>query len=91
MIPHFIHDLLNKEELTITDIDTIKETMPATYEFKKNQEVGSFFDIVLKNKQDESIGFIAIQYCEKDSIYVDRTELLKYKYLIEENLEKMVK
>lgn len=91
MIPHFIHDLLNKEEMTIRDIEEIKETMPATYEFKKNQEVGSFFDIVLKNKQGESIGFIGIQYCEPDSIYVDRTELKKYKYLIEECLEKMVK
>lgn len=91
IIPHFIHELLNKEKIIIKDIETLKDTMPATYNFKKNQNVNSFFDIVLKNKKGESIGFIGIQYLEKDAIYVDEAELMKYKYLIEEYLEKMIK
>lgn len=91
IIPHFIHELLNKEKIIVTDIETLKDTMPATYNFKKNQEVSSFYDIVLKNSKGESIGFIGIQYLEKDAIYVDEAELMKYKYLIEEYLEKMIK
>ncbi len=91
MIPHFIHELLNKEVIEVKDIETLKETMPATYNFKKNQEVNSFYDVVLKNSKGESIGFIGIQYLEKDAIYVDESELKKYKYLIEEYLEKMIK
>lgn len=90
MIPHFIHELLNKETIIVSDIETLKDTMPATYNFKKNQEVGSFYDIILKNKKGESIGFIGIQYLEKDAVFVDENELMKYKYLIEENLEKMI-
>ena len=91
MIPHFIHELLNKDTIIVKDIEELKDTMPATYNFKKNQEIGSFYDVTLKNSKDEPIGFIGIQYLEKDSIYVDESELLKYKYLIEEYLEKMVK
>lgn len=91
MIPHFIHELLNKETIVVPDIEELKNRMPATYNFKRNQEVGSFYDIVLKNKKGESIGFIGIQYLEKNAIYVDENELMKYKYLIEENLEKMIK
>ena len=91
MIPHFIHELLNKDIIIVKDIEELKDSMPATYNFKKNQEVGSFYDITLKNTKDEPIGFIGIQYIEKDAIHVDESELLKYKYLIEEYLEKMVK
>lgn len=89
MIPHFIHELLNEEKIIVRDIETLKDTMPATYNFKKNQNVNSFYDIVLKNSKGESIGFIGIQYLEKNAIYVDESELKKYKYLIEENLEKL--
>lgn len=91
MIPHFIHTLLDQEKIVIKDLEEIKTTMPATYEFKKNQGVGGFYDIVLNNKYGEPIGFIGIQYYEKDSLYVDENELLKYKYLIEQYLEKMIK
>ena len=80
-----------EKEVLVKDIEELRDTMPATYNFKKNQEVGSFYDVTLKNSKDEPIGFIGIQYVEKDSIYVDESELLKYKYLIEEYLEKMVK
>lgn len=89
MIPHFIHELLNREEMIVNDIEEIKDRMPATYEFKRNQNVGAFYDIVLKNKQGEPIGFIGIQYLDANSIYVEKSELLKFKYLIEQNLEKM--
>lgn len=89
MIPHFIHELLSKEEMIVNDIEEIKNMMPATYEFKKNQSVGAFYDIILKNKQGEPIGFIGVQYLETNSIYIEKSELLKFKYLIEQNLEKM--
>ena len=67
--------------------------MPATYELKKDQEVASFFDIILNNKDGEPIGFLALQYCKINSVNFnreERNEILKLKFFIEENLEKMV-
>lgn len=92
-IPVFIKTLLNSGELQINDLEEIKETMPATYELKKSQDVVSFFDIILNNKNKEPIGFLAIQYNEKDKAEFTKeemNEILKLKFYIEENLERMV-
>lgn len=92
-IPRFIKALLNRGELKINDLEEIKNTMPATYELKKGQGVASFFDVILNNKEREAIGFLAIQYENKDKVNFTKeemNEILKLKFFIEENLEKMV-
>lgn len=92
MIPHFIHELLKQKEMIVNDIEAIKEKMPATYEFKKSQNVGGFYDIILNNRQGKPIGFLGIQYSEVNSIHFSKSEiqmLYKYKVLLEEKKEKM--
>jgi len=92
-IPQFIKTLLNKNELKIDDLEDIKNDMPATYALKKDQNVASFFDVILNNKNNEPIGFLAIQYCDKNKVSFttsEKTEILRLKFFIEDNLEKMV-
>ena len=92
-IPQFIRTLLDRKELQINNLDDLKELMPATYQLKKEQNVQSFFDVVLNNKNGEPIGFLALQYCKINSVNFtqeERNEILKLKFFIEENLEKMV-
>ena len=92
-IPRFVETLLNRKELVINNLEEIKELMPATYELKKDKEVASFFDIILNNKEGEPIGFLALQYCKINSVKFnqeEKNEILKLKFFIEENLEKMV-
>ena len=91
-IPQFIKELLNKNMMKINNLEDIKATMPATYELKKSQQVASFYDIVLNNKNQEPIGFLAIQYTEANKITFNSNEtnaILKLKFFIEENLEAM--
>lgn len=91
-IPQFIDTLLNKEELTVNDIENIKENMTSTYHLKKDQGVKSFYDIIIHNKNKEPIGFLAIQYCTENKAKFnknEKNEILKLKFFIEENLEKM--
>ncbi len=91
-IPVFIRTLLDKGELKFNDLEQLKDIMPATYELKKSQDVKSFYDIVLSNKYEEPIGFLALQYCQKDCVDFkkeENNEILKLKFFIEENLEKM--
>lgn len=67
--------------------------MPATYTLKKGQKVESFFDVILNNKVGEPIGFLAIQYSEINKVSFsinERREILRLKFFIEENLERMV-
>lgn len=93
-IPVFIETLLKNKKLIVHDLEDIKDTMPATYQLKKDQNVASFYDIILNNKNGEPIGFLALQYCKINCVNFNQEELnqiLKLKFFIEENLEKMVK
>ena len=93
-IPKFIKTLLDKNEVEVKDIEDLKEIMPATYSLQKSQDIKSFYDIILTNKQGEPIGFIAIQYVKAyHETYNnnDRESLLKLKFFIEENLEMLIK
>lgn len=92
-IPQFIKELLNKNKLKINDIEELKEEMPATYSLKKDQGIKSFYDVILNNQNNEPVGFLAIQYGEIEKVNFTQSELneiLKLKFFIEENLEKMV-
>ena len=91
-IKRLVETLLNQNKLKVNNLEDIKNTMPATYELKKDQEVASFFDIILNNKEGEPIGFLALQYCKINSVNFNQeemNEILKLKFFIEENLEKM--
>lgn len=92
-IPQFIKTLLNHEELKINNIDEIKDSMTSTYNLKKDQGIRSFYDVIIHNKAKEPIGFLAIQYLKDDMIHYKQNEwneILKLKFFIEENLEKML-
>lgn len=92
-IPQFIKKLLIDSRMQINDLEDIKEIMPATYSLKKSQNIKSYFDIILNNEFNEPIGFLAIQYENENKVNFSEKELneiLKLKFFIEENLEKMI-
>ena len=92
-IPKFVKTLLDRKELQINNLEDLKELMPATYQLKKDQEVASFYDVILNNKAGEPIGFLAFQYCKTNCVNFteeEKNQILKLKFFIEENLEKMV-
>ena len=92
-IPQFIRNIINAGEMKTSNLEEIKNTMPSTYELKKSQNVKSFYDIILSNKEGEPIGFLAIQFTKinmVDFTDVKKNEILRLKFFIEENLEKMV-
>lgn len=92
-IPSFIRTLLNEKQMKVSNLEDIKMSMPATYGLKKGQEIGSFFDIILNNKNGDPIGFLALQFSKTDCVNFsndEMNEILKLKFFIEENLEKMV-
>lgn len=91
-IAKFINELLSNNELEVKNIEKIKDIMPATYQLKKDMEIMSFFDIVLNNKYGEPIGFLAIQYVDNSygvQNIPDKQKILKLKFFVEEQLEKM--
>lgn len=91
-IPHFIDELLNQNVMDVENLENIKATMPSTYSLKSDQSIKSFYDVVITNKAKEPIGFLGIQYVtntHKPYNENEKNEILKLKFFIEENLEKM--
>lgn len=92
-IPHFIQVLLNSKILRVNNLEELRKMMPATYTLKESQGIKSFYDIVLNNKSGDPIGFIAIQYNVLNKVNYSQeqeNEILRLKFFIEENLEKMI-
>lgn len=94
VIPRFTKKLLDDKVFEVSNLNDIKETMTATYDLKKSQQVKSFYDIVLQNKDGEPIGFLAIQFTKephKKFTQEEVTCIYNLKFFIEENLEKLYK
>lgn len=90
-IPRFTKDLINENELDVSNLEDIKDTMPSAYNIKKEQGIKGFYDMILENKDKEPIGFLGIQYTQehKEITQEDKKEVLRLKFFIEENLDKM--
>lgn len=92
-IPTFVNRLLEDNDLEVKDLEDIKEEMPSAYSIKMHQGLKSFYDIVINNKYNEPIGFIAVQYVnhnKKSYTINEKNDILKLKFFLEDNLEKMV-
>lgn len=92
-LPHFIRALLQKGELRVDNLEDIKDTMPSTYQFKKEQDIASFYDIILNDEKGEPVGFLAFQYTKTNCVNFtkeEKNQILKLKFFIEENLKDMV-
>lgn len=92
-IPQFVQELVKNGELKVDDLEEIKNTMPSTYQLKKEQDIASFYDIILNDEKGEPIGFLAFQYTKTNCVNFtkeEKNQILKLKFFIEENLKDMV-
>lgn len=84
-LPNFISSLLSNGEFICKDIESIKEQYPATYSFKKNMDIKSFYDIVFHNSDGDVVGFIAIQFCN-NKYNIDSETIQKLVWFVETEL-----
>lgn len=91
-LSRFVSKLMNDGFLEVKNLEEIKDEMPSTYQLKKDMDINSFYDVILNNKNGEPIGFLAVQYVKNEYNILsekDKQEVLKLKFFIEEQLEKM--
>lgn len=89
-LPNFISDLLKYGEFKCKDLESIRESHPATYSFKKSMQITAFYDIVFHNTEGEVIGFIAVQFCNNKELVVDKTEIAKCVGYVEAELASLL-
>ena len=64
IMPAFISEITTKGIVECKNLEDIKEKMPNTYHFKKSLGIQAFYDVAIKDKDNNIIGFVAIQWTE---------------------------
>ena len=85
-MPEFIKKIVNEKEFECLDLEDLKHTMPATYNFKSNLGIRAFYDIALRNKEGYAIGFIAIHWDNKDNVYINQELINRLIWFLETRL-----
>lgn len=86
VIPVFIKTLLNDEELYVKNLEDIKDTMIGTYNIKSSMNIKGFYDVVIHNEDREPIGFVAVQFCNRDASNIDKDVVKKFAWFVEMKL-----
>lgn len=86
-IPRFVKRILDTGKYYCPDLEDLKESCPATYEFKKANNIKAFNDYAIRNKKGQVIGFVGIIWTtDKNKYSLNERELEKLAFYIEEVL-----
>lgn len=85
-MPKYIAAILDSSIVEVKDIESIKESMPASYNFKNSQDIKAYIDVAIQNKQKEPVGFIEVQWTDLNNFKTNEHELLRLAAFIEESI-----
>ena len=86
IMPRYIAMILDNSIVDIVDINSIKDSMPATYNMKISQSIKAYTNVVIMNSLKEPVGFIEVQWFDKSKYVKNDHELLRLAAFIEENI-----
>ena len=73
-LPYWIHQLDKTGKCYIDDIEDIKDIDTNSYEYLKTRGVQAKYGIAVKNSEGYSIGFICIEYLDKNDVNKEQIE-----------------
>lgn len=89
VIPNFLKSLLDNGELLVKDLEEIKNEMPSTYNLKSTIGIKGFYDVIIRNKDCEPVGFVAVQFCEKKINNLNKDSVKRFAWFVEEKLSEL--
>ena len=90
IMPKFINDITKKGYSMCKDIEEIKDDMGYSYEFKKSIGIKSFFDVAIRDKDNNVIGFVAVQWNEIMPDNIDKKTVEHLAWYLEESVKRMM-
>lgn len=85
-MPSFVNKIMKDGKFVCEDLESIKDNMASTYNFKKALNIKSFYDVAIKNREGEIIGFIAIHWFKKENMKVEEDVIKQLVWYVEEHL-----
>lgn len=62
IMPKFIHAITTQDQVNYKNIEDMRMDMPNAYAFKKDLGIKAFYDVPIKDKDKNIIGFVAVQW-----------------------------
>lgn len=62
IMPKFIYAITTQDQVSYKNIEDMREEMPNAYAFKKDLGIKAFYDVPIKDKDENIIGFVAVQW-----------------------------
>ena len=90
VMPRFVNRITTTGLFSCTDISKIQTEMPSTYAFKRELGVKEFYDMAIRNKAGEIIGFLAIQWDRDTTSNVDEDEIKRLVWYVEDKLQEAI-
>lgn len=85
-MPSFVNKIMRDGKFVCEDLESIKDNMASTYNFKKALNIKSFYDVAIKNREGEIIGFVAIHWFKKENMKIEEDVIKQLVWYAEEHL-----
>lgn len=88
-MPHFVSAITNEGLVVCKDIEDIKDEMGSSYGFKKSLGIKSFFDVALRDKAGNVIGFVAVQWNDEMPADINHQTIERLAWYLEECIKEL--
>lgn len=90
IMPKFIKEITQQGYSKCVDIEDIRYDMGNSYEFKKSIGIQSFYDIAIRDKANNVIGFVAVQWNTKMPENIDGKMVEHLAWYLEECIKQLM-
>lgn len=87
-MPLFVNEIMQNGKFVCTDLEKIKETMASTYNFKHALKIQAFYDVAIRNKYGEVIGFVAVHWFKKENMIKNEDMINRLAWFVEDHMKK---
>lgn len=87
IMPHFISAITKDERVSCKSIEDIKESMSNSYSFKNALGMKAFYDVAIKDRNGNIIGFVAVIWNHTLDENVDAAAISKLTGFLEDRID----
>ena len=90
IMPKLIYEITHNGYSECKTIEEIKEDKGNTYEFKKSIDVYSYYDVAIRDKNNNIIGFVAVEWASERPDDIDVIQIERLAGFLEDKVNEIV-
>ena len=90
VMPKLIYEITHNGYSECKTIEDIREDKGNTYEFKKSIDVYSYYDVAIRDKDHNIIGFVAVEWASERPDDIDVIQIERLAGFLEDKVNEIV-